>query len=117
MIFKIFRVILFVMLDKNIQEQINYISEEIAKKYKPKKIILFGSAAKGKFSPDSDLDFFIIKDDPRPGGERIYDVSGMFEHNIATDVLIYTPAEVEKCLKWGDPFVKEILSSGKVVYG
>ena len=105
------------MLDKKIRKEIEYISEQIAKKYKPQKIILFGSAARGEYTPDSDLDFFIIKDDPRPGGGRIYDVSGMFEHNVATDVLIYTPAEVEQSLKWGDPFVKEILSSGKEIYG
>src|SRR3989338_9382463 len=98
----------------DIERQIEDITKQIVKKYKPQKIILFGSAARGKFTPDSDLDFFIIKDDSRPGGERIYDVSGMFEHTIATDVLVYTPAEIKQCLQWGDPFVKEILSSGKV---
>ena len=109
--------ILQIMLDSKIQREIDYISKQIAQKYKPQKIILFGSAARGEFTPDSDLDFFIIKDDPRPGGERIYEVSGMFEHSMATDVLVYTPAEVEQSLKWGDPFVKEILSSGKTIYG
>lgn len=102
---------------KSLESEIDYIAGQIAKKYHPKKIILFGSAARGKFTPDSDLDFFIIKDDDRPGGDRIYDVSGMFEHNVATDVIVYTPAEVDQCLKWGDPFVKSILTSGKVVYG
>lgn len=100
-----------------IQQEIKYISKQIADKYKPQKIILFGSAAWGKITADSDVDFFIIKDDPRPGGERIQDVLGMFEHNIAADVLVYTPKEIEKCLKWGDPFVKNILSFGKVIYG
>jgi predicted nucleotidyltransferase len=103
--------------DKKILKEIDYISQQIAKKYKPQKIILFGSAAKGEFTKDSDLDFFIIKDDPRSGAERVYDVLGMFDHNIATDVVVYTPSEVKKCLKWGDPFVKGILSSGRVVYG
>ena len=106
-----------IMQDIDLDRVINYIASQIVQKYKPQKIILFGSAAYSKFTPDSDLDFFIIKDDPRSGGERIYDVSGMFEHNVATDVLVYTPAEVEQCLKWGDPFVREILSSGKVIYG
>lgn len=105
------------MLETDLKKEIDYISQQIIKKYNPQKIILFGSAAQGNFNIDSDLDFFIIKDDPRPGGERICDVSGMFEHNIATDVLVYTPAEVEQCLKWGDPFVKDILSTGKVIYG
>jgi predicted nucleotidyltransferase len=101
----------------NIQKEIEYITSQIVQKYKPQKVILFGSAVSGKFTPDSDLDFFIIKDDPRSGGERIYDVLGMFEHNVAIDVLVYTPNEIEKCVSWGDPFVKNILSSGKVIYG
>jgi len=105
------------MNKESLKKEIDYISKQIAKKYKPKKIILFGSAAKGNFSADSDLDFFIIKDDPRPGSERVYDVSGMFEHNVATDIIVYTPDEVKQCQKWGDPFVKDILSSGKVLHG
>ncbi len=71
----------------------------------------------GNLASDSDLDLFIIKDDSRPGCERICDVSKMFDHNIAIDVLIYTPAEVEQCLEWGDPFVKGIFSNGKILYG
>lgn len=100
-----------------IEKEINNISSQIAEKYQPEKIILFGSAARNNFTPDSDLDFFIIKDDPRPGRERIFEVSGLFEHNVAVDVLVYTPKEIDQCLKWGDPFVKELLSSGKVIYG
>jgi predicted nucleotidyltransferase len=101
----------------DLNKEINYVAGQIIQKYNPQKIILFGSAANGEFTPDSDLDFFIIKDDPRPGGERISAVSSMFEHHVATDLLVYTPAEFKKCLEWGDPFVKNILSQGKVVYG
>ena len=101
----------------NINKEIDYIKEQIVRKYKPQKIILFGSAAAGKFTADSDLDLFIIKEDARPGSERIYSVSGMFEHRIATDILVYTPQEVEQSMKWDDPFVKGILSSGKIIYG
>ncbi len=105
------------MTETDLKKEIDSISRQIIQKYHPHKIILFGSAAWGTFSADSDLDFFIIKDDPRPGGERIHDVSGIFKHTVATDVLVYTPAEVEQSLKWGDPFVKNILSHGKVIYG
>mgnify|MGYP005838821819 FL=1 len=41
----------------------------------------------------------------------------MFEHNMAVDILVYTPTELEQCLQWGDPFVKEILSSDRTLYG
>jgi uncharacterized protein len=69
------------MATTDIEKEIEYITRQIVQKYQPQKIILFGSAAGGAFSKNSDLDFFIIKDDPRPGGDRICDVSAMFEHN------------------------------------
>ena len=105
------------MLDPGLEKEIEYITGQIIRKYHPLKIILFGSAAKGMFSQDSDLDLFIIKEDPRPGGDRITDVAGMFEHTVAIDVLVYTPDEVQQCIKWGDPFVNEILAHGRVIYG
>jgi len=105
------------MTETDLKKEIEHICRQIIQKYQPHKIILFGSAAWGTFGTDSDLDFFIIKDDPRPGGERIRDVAGMFEHTVATDVIVYTPAEVEQCIKWGDPFVKNVLSRGKIIYG
>jgi predicted nucleotidyltransferase len=116
-IFEYIRVIRQAMNETDINKEISTISRQIIQKYKPHKIILFGSAVRGTFGADSDLDFFIIKDDPRPGGERIRDVSGMFKHTVATDILVYTPEEVEQSLKWGDPFIKNILSHGKVIYG
>jgi len=42
------------MVPENIKKEIDTISKQIIKKYKPQKIILFGSAAGGNFTPDSD---------------------------------------------------------------
>ncbi len=41
---------------------IDYIVKKIVKAIDPKKIILFGSYARGDYKKDSDLDLFIIKD-------------------------------------------------------
>jgi predicted nucleotidyltransferase len=100
-----------------LEKEIEYVSGQIVQKYNPQKVILFGSAVHGTFTRDSDLDFFIIKDDPRPGNERVHEVSQMFVHNVATDIIVYTPQEVARCLKWRDPFVKQILEKGRVIYG
>ncbi|MCK5172964.1 MAG: nucleotidyltransferase domain-containing protein, partial [Planctomycetes bacterium] len=44
------------------QEQINEIADRIVEKFKPQKIILFGSYANGTPTDESDLDLMIIKD-------------------------------------------------------
>jgi predicted nucleotidyltransferase len=45
----------------NLQSEIESITAQLVEKYKPEKIILFGSAARGDATPDSDADFLIIK--------------------------------------------------------
>lgn len=105
------------MIPENIKEEIDNISKQIIEKYKPQKIILFGSAAKGKFTPDSDLDFFIIKEDvPYLGRDRFRELSKLIERDAAVDFLIYKPVEFNKWFKAGDPFLKIIVNEGKVLY-
>lgn len=52
------------MVPESVQKEINSISRQIIEKYKPQKIILFGSAVWGNFTRDSDLDFLIVKKTP-----------------------------------------------------
>ena len=99
-------------------EEIQSITRQIIEKYRPERIILFGTAAKGKWSSDSDVDFLIIKKDtPLYGSDRIRELSRVIERNIAVDFLIYRPEEFDKRLKMGDPFLKAIIKEGKVLYG
>jgi len=91
----------------DIQKEIENISSQIIAKYKPEKVILFGSVARGDNTPESDLDFLIIKKDtPYYGADRIRELSRLIERNIAVDFLVYRPEEWEQRLKMGDPFLK-----------
>ena len=106
------------IMQVNVASEINEITKQIIDKYRPQRIILFGSAARGEFGPDSDADFFIIKKDtPLYGADRIRELSRMIDRNIPVDLLIYRPEEVEQRLKIGDPFLMAILKEGKVLYG
>lgn len=102
----------------DIQKEIENISSQIIAKYKPEKVILFGSAARGEAGPDSDLDFLIIKTDtPYYGADRIRELSRLIDRNVPVDFFVYRPEEWEQRLKMGDPFLKLILREGKVLYG
>ena len=105
------------MLQSQVTDQVESIKQQLISKYHPQKIILFGSAAKGNMTDDSDLDFLIIKDDKKDPYNRIVEVYGLVKKNIATDFLVYTPQEFAERLKLGDPFITSILSEGKVIYG
>ena len=101
-----------------ILSEIKNISSQIIQKYKPIKIILFGSAARGEYDQVNDLDFLIIKQDvPSYGLERMRELDKLIERNIAADMLVYRPDEFEKRINLGDPFIKTILQEGRVLYG
>ena len=105
-------------MNVDFQEEIENITIQIIEKYKPEKIILFGSAARGKMGPDSDADFLVIKaNTPFYGADRIRELSEMIERDVPVDLLVYRPEEFEKRLALGDPFIKAILKEGKVLYG
>lgn len=102
----------------NLEKEIESITEQIIKKYKPDRIILFGSAASGNPNSDSDADFLIIKKDtPYLGADRIRELSRLIARNIAVDFLVYRPDEFEKRVRMGDPFLKTITKEGKILYG
>jgi len=85
--------------------------------YKPQKIILFGSAASGKFGPQSDLDLFILKQTKKRFVDRIGDVLDLVaEFEIPVEPVVYTPAEFAQAKKENRMFIEEILEKGKVIY-
>lgn len=90
----------------------------LKKKYKPQKIILFGSLGRGRVKPFSDLDLFIIKKEvPSRYWDRVKQLAPLLKDSqVGIDYLIWTPQEVKEEEK-DNPFVKdEILNKGKVVY-
>lgn len=105
------------MTQRQMQAQIDSIKTQLVNKYKPDKIILFGSGATGEMTEDSDLDFFIIKDDKRRFHDRMVELYRIIEKDVAADFIIYTPKEVSERLNMGDPFIKSIFEEGKVLYG
>ena len=97
--------------------EIENIVKQLIRRYKPEKIILFGSLAKGEIYQGTDIDLFIIKRDvPDLGVDRIRQLDTIIKYRLATDFIVYKPEELEQRLKLGDPFVKSILEEGKVLY-
>lgn len=81
-----------------------------------KKVVLFGSFARGSQTKKSDLDLMIIAKTDR----RFFERYEQFEriHDIiddrAVDMLIYTADELSRISH--RPFIKQILSEGETIY-
>lgn len=105
------------MTRENIFREIGNIKNQLIKKYKPEKIILFGSAAWGE-GEINDIDLFIVKKDvPYYGADRMMELQYLVDTDAAVDYIVYKPEEVEQRLALGDPFIKKISTEGKILYG
>lgn len=107
------------MRDAEIEQLIARIAERIGRDYKPEKVILFGSYARGNPTEDSDIDLFIVKETRERMVDRFVEVKRLLydpDMRIPVSPLVYTPEELEERLRMGDSFVEEIVSEGKVLY-
>ena len=101
-----------------VSTNIDKLVNQIIEKYNPIKIILFGSATQSKSGEVNDVDFMIIKDEvPHYGADRIRQLYKLIESDIAVDYLVYRPDELERLTSLGDPFIRDIVEKGTVLYG
>jgi predicted nucleotidyltransferase len=84
---------------------------------RPERIILFGSAARGEMTPDSDLDVLVVKsgvDHRRRLAQDIYmNLSGV---GVGVDVIVLTPEDIEAQRDSVGSIVGPALDEGRVIY-
>jgi predicted nucleotidyltransferase len=89
----------------------------IIAKYRPEKIILFGSLATGEVHEWSDIDLVIIKRTELNYFDRLFQFKRLVRSKLATDIFIYQPEEFAARVAENDYFmVDEVLEKGKVIY-
>src|SRR5260370_8060198 len=90
-------------------------AREIAEKFQPDKIILFGSYAYGQPHDWSDVDLLVVMPawNDRSKANRICQA---LEAPFCLDLKVRTPKEVERDVRDGDWFLTEVVTKGKVLY-
>lgn len=82
-----------------------------------RKVVAFGSVARGEPDQWSDLDLLIVADTARPFFERFKDFAGIYSVWPRLDLLVYTPEEFERMVAEENPLVLRALSEGVVLHG
>ena len=100
------------------EELIQEITARIVRDWHPHKVILFGSFAWSKPKSHSDLDLFIVMDSTiaRPDMRAMQIKKRLRDFDCPKDLVAYTPDEVEMCLKKQNPFIRDVLTKGRVLY-
>lgn len=93
------------------------VTRTIVERFHPKRIVLFGSHARGDAGSDSDLDLFIEMQTSRRPPERAIEVSAAFGlRPWPLDVVVYTPEEVQRLRGVSGTLLSVIEKEGKVLY-
>ena len=96
---------------------LEHVTKTIVEHFHPKRIVVFGSHARGEASPDSDLDLFIEMDTPRRPPDRAVEVSEVFGlRPWSMDIIVYTPEEVRRLRHVNGTILSVIEKEGKVLY-
>ena len=105
-----------IVREKLLRRELDRIVKILKQKYRPQKIVLFGSLANRKLKEWSDLDLLIIKGTHRRLIDRVGEVIRLCRPRVATDFIVYTPEEFEELSKI-EPFVRrEIIEKGRILY-
>ena len=98
------------------QKAINQVVKQIVEKFKPQKIILFGSYARGNPRPESDVDMLIVIDTPLKESKQSLEIRRDLGVMFGLDLVVYTAQHLKDRVEMGDWFLCDILKEGKVLY-
>ena len=98
------------------QKQIKDFGRQLAREFKPRKVVLFGSYAYGSPRPDSDVDLLVVMPLSGKPVDKSVEMRLRLRPRFPLDLLVRTPAKIKERLAMGDNFIRDILDRGKVLY-
>src|SRR5438445_5989486 len=90
-------------------------ARQVAERFQPEKIILFGSYAYGQPHADSDVDLLVVLP-ARNQIDQAIRIRLAVPACFPMDLIVRTPKTMRWRLEEGDWFLREIVSRGKVLY-
>jgi predicted nucleotidyltransferase len=90
-------------------------ARQLAERFEPEKIILFGSHAYGAPHADSDVDVLVIMP-CRNQLDRAAQIHWALQPPFPLDIIVRTPHNLAWRLKEGESFHTEIATKGRVLY-
>ncbi len=91
----------------------------IVRRFKPERIVLFGSRARGDATPDSDVDLLVVMPVTGSRREKQLEIRLALHHGFATvptDVIVVTPQEYVTDARIPGTIVRPAIREGKVLY-
>lgn len=103
---------------EKLETNLKKILKKIKTTYKPDKIILYGSMARKRISPESDIDILIVKNDvPDRYWDRVKEFAPLLRNcEVGVDYIIWTHQELDNEMQGNNFLRDEILGKGEILY-
>jgi predicted nucleotidyltransferase len=96
--------------------KIDAFAREVAEKFHPEKIVLFGSYAHGQPTDDSDVDLLVVMDHKGKASEQALAIRKAVRRSFPLDLIVKTPRETKARLNRSDVFITSALTEGRTLY-
>jgi len=91
-------------------------AKQMGRQFNVQKIILFGSFASGSATEDSDVDLLVVLPFEGRRVDESVKIRLQLKPEFPVDLIIRKPEEIKERLAMGDPFIRQIIEEGKVIY-
>ncbi len=98
------------------EQSIRDLCDRIVREFQPERIILFGSYANGKPTPDSDVDLLVVLPFRGKNFRKSLEILNRTNPTFPIDLLARSPEDINRRYQDGDPLIREALNNGKVLY-
>jgi predicted nucleotidyltransferase len=97
------------------RSRLKAIADRLRQDYGAERVILFGSAARGQMTEDSDLDVLVVSETRERFHDRISSVLRAvreLSYGMPLAPIVLTPRELQARLDRGDQFIAEVVETG-----
>jgi len=98
------------------RREIHRVCDQIARLFKPERIVLFGSYAYGKPTGDSDVDLLVVMPFRGKGFRKAAEIRSQIDAAFPLDLVVRTSGELNRRVAVGDFFLREATEKGEVLY-
>lgn len=97
-------------------QRIKQYVDELVREFSPERVVMFGSYASGKPHTDSDVDLLVVMKHRGAAVEQAAQIRRRIRAGFPLDIIVRSPAALQRRAAMGDTFIREILEKGKVLH-
>jgi len=95
---------------------IRKVVQRIVERFRPRRVLLFGSYAYGEPTPDSGVDLLVEMETPLRNVEQAVEIRMAVDFPFPTELLVRKPQQIAERLAMGDVFFREVVTKGVTLY-